>query len=50
MRLFVRLPDGTILQAKGATAPGLELPPPGDAVRLGWPAAATVLISEGGSA
>jgi putative spermidine/putrescine transport system ATP-binding protein len=48
MRLFVRLPDGTILQAKGATAPGLRLPPPGDAVRLGWPAAATVLIPEGG--
>jgi putative spermidine/putrescine transport system ATP-binding protein len=50
MRLFVRLPDGTILQAKGATAPGLKLPPPGDAVRLGWPAAATVLIPEGGAA
>jgi len=50
MRLFVRLSDGTILQAKGATAPGLTLPPPGDAVRLGWPAAATVLIPEGGAA
>jgi putative spermidine/putrescine transport system ATP-binding protein len=50
MRLFVRLPDGTILQAKGATAPGLTLPPQGDAVRLGWPAAATVLIPEGGAA
>jgi putative spermidine/putrescine transport system ATP-binding protein len=49
VRLFVRLADGTILQAKGATAPGLKLPPPGDAVRLGWPAAATVLIPEGGA-
>jgi putative spermidine/putrescine transport system ATP-binding protein len=50
MRLFVRLPDGTLLQAKGATAPGLKLPPPGEPVRLGWPAAATVLIPEGGGA
>jgi putative spermidine/putrescine transport system ATP-binding protein len=47
MRLFVRLADGTVLQAKGATAPGLRLPPPGEAVRLGWPAAATVLIPAG---
>ncbi len=49
MRLFVRLADGTILQAKGATAPGLKLPPPGHAVRLGWPAAATVLLPDGGT-
>ncbi len=47
MRLFVRLADGTILQAKGATAPGLRLPPQGEEVRLGWPAAATVLIPAG---
>ncbi len=47
MRLFVRLADGTILQAKGATAPGLELPRQGEGVRLGWPAAATVLIPDG---
>jgi putative spermidine/putrescine transport system ATP-binding protein len=47
VRVFVRLSDGTVLQAKGPTGPGLRLPEPGQVVRLGWPAAATVLIPEG---
>jgi putative spermidine/putrescine transport system ATP-binding protein len=47
MRIFVRLADGTVMQAKGATAPSQRLPPPGEEVRLGWPAAATVLLSDG---
>jgi putative spermidine/putrescine transport system ATP-binding protein len=49
MRVFVRLADGTILQIKGPTGPGLELPAPGLVARIGWPAAATVLIGEGGA-
>lgn len=49
VRVFVRLSDGTILQVKGPTRPGLRLPSPSEQVRLGWPAAATVLIPEGGA-
>jgi putative spermidine/putrescine transport system ATP-binding protein len=50
VRVFVRLADGTILQAKGPTGPGLRPPAPGEAVRLGWPAAATVLLRDGAAA
>ncbi|MGZ9087687.1 MAG: ABC transporter ATP-binding protein [Rhodoplanes sp.] len=49
VRVFVRLSDNTILQVKGPTRPGLRLPSPGEEARLGWPAAATALISDAGA-
>ncbi len=49
VRVFTRLSDGTIVQLKGPTRPGLRLPSPGESVRLGWPAAATVLLPEAGA-
>jgi putative spermidine/putrescine transport system ATP-binding protein len=45
VRLFVRLPDGTLLQSKSPIHTAAELPEPGAEVRLGWPAAATVLLA-----
>ncbi len=43
-RIFVRLADDTVLQAKRPTQMGAALPVPGTAARLGWPAAATILL------
>jgi putative spermidine/putrescine transport system ATP-binding protein len=43
-RVFVRLADGTVLQAKRPTQAGAALPESGTTVRLGWPSAATIVL------
>jgi putative spermidine/putrescine transport system ATP-binding protein len=45
VRLFVRLRDGTLLQTKCAVHGAAHLPEPGVAIRLGWPAAATIVLA-----
>ena len=45
-RIFVRLADGTLIQAKRLTHAAQRVPGIGDTVRLGWPAAATVLLED----
>ncbi len=44
VRLFVRLPDGNLLQVKREIHAATRLPEAGAAVRLGWPAEATILL------
>ncbi len=48
VRIFVRLPDGVLLQVKREVHAATRLPEAGAEVRLGWPAAATILLPPGG--
>jgi putative spermidine/putrescine transport system ATP-binding protein len=48
-RIFVRLPDGTLLQAKQQLRTASQLPQPETEVRLGWPAAASILLPPEGT-
>jgi hypothetical protein len=43
-RIFVRLPDGTLIQAKRQLRTASQLPEPGTEVRLGWPVSASILL------
>jgi putative spermidine/putrescine transport system ATP-binding protein len=43
-RIFVRLPDGTVIQAKRQLRTASQLPQPETEVRLGWPASASILL------
>lgn len=44
-RIFVRLADGTMLQAKRQIHAAAHVPEAGTEVRLGWPADATILLA-----
>jgi putative spermidine/putrescine transport system ATP-binding protein len=46
-RVFVRLADGTVIQAKRQIEAAAHIPAVGTEVRLGWPADATILLAEG---
>ena len=48
-RIFVRLSDGTVVQAKRQTRTAAELPEVGAEVTLGWPAEATILLPPEGA-
>jgi putative spermidine/putrescine transport system ATP-binding protein len=49
-RHFVTLPGGTVLSAKQLTSIGAARPRPGEAVRVGWSAAQTLVLPASGGA